>query len=147
MTSNLGSEFLLKGNTKKEQGEVLELLKRKFKPEFLNRIDEIVMFNSLNKKVVNQIIEKFLNEIKEKLAGKDIDFSYDKKAVDQINLDAFDEAYGARPIRRYIQNNVETPISICLLSNQNLNDFVLTATNNKLQFKNKEGKVIAIPEI
>ena len=147
MTSNLGSEFLLKGNTKKEQGEVLELLKRKFKPEFLNRIDEIVMFNSLNKKVVNQIIEKFLNEIKEKLVGKDIDFSYDKKAVDQINLDAFDEAYGARPIRRYIQNNVETPISICLLSNQNLNDFVLTATNNKLQFKNKEGKVIAIPEI
>ena len=147
MTSNLGSEFLLKGNTKKEQGEVLELLKRKFKPEFLNRIDEIVMFNSLNKNVVNQIIEKFLNEIKTKLSSKDISFSYDLSAVNQINNDAFDESYGARPIRRYIQNNVETPISICLLSNQNLNDFILTASNNKLQFKNKKGNVISIPQI
>ncbi len=147
MTSNLGSEFLLQGNSQKEQNEVLSLLKRKFKPEFLNRIDEIVMFNSLTKDVVDKIIEKFLNEIKERLKEKDIVFNFDKLAIDAINDASFDVSYGARPIRRYIQNNIETPLSICLLSNQNLSSFNLSSKQNKLFFTNNSGKVIAIPQL
>ena len=147
MTSNLGSEYLLQGNSEKEQGEVLSLLRRKFKPEFLNRIDEIVMFNSLTKSVVNQIIEKFLNEIKERLKAKDVSFSFDNKAVEAINEASFDQSYGARPIRRYIQNNIETPLSICLLSNQNLSEFNLTCNKGQLTFMDNKERVISIPQL
>ena len=74
MTSNLGSDILLNGNGEKEKAEVNELLKRTFKPEFLNRIDEIVTFNSLSANVVNDIVKKFLNILKSRLADKDVTF-------------------------------------------------------------------------
>ena len=72
MTSNLGSDILLNGNGEKEKAEVNELLKRTFKPEFLNRIDEIVTFNSLSANVVNDIVKKFLNILKSRVADKDV---------------------------------------------------------------------------
>lgn len=104
MTSNLGSDILLNGNGEKEKAEVNELLKRTFKPEFLNRIDEIVTFNSLSANVVNDIVKKFLNILKSRLADKDVTFEYTDAAVEKIAKDSYDPIYGARPIRRYIQN-------------------------------------------
>lgn len=116
MTSNLGSDILLNGNGEKEKAEVNELLKRTFKPEFLNRIDEIVTFNSLSANVVNDIVKKFLNILKSRLADKDVTFEYTDAAVEKIAKDSYDPIYGARPIRRYIQKQVETPLAINILS-------------------------------
>ena len=111
MTSNIGSEYLLEGNTKENKDKVMSVLKSKFKPEFLNRIDEIIMFNSLDKSVVNQIVSKFLNLLGKQLKHRDIEFSYTQESVEKIAKDSYDPIYGARPIRRYIQKYVETPLA------------------------------------
>ena len=118
MTSNLGSEYLLQGNTKQEQDKVNALLKQTFKPEFLNRIDEIVMFNSLSHDSINAIIEKFLTNLQNTLQNKEITFTYDKSVVDKVKKDAYDPIYGARPIKRYIQKYIETPIAQKIIASQ-----------------------------
>ena len=118
MTSNLGSEYLLQGNTKQEQDKVNALLKQTFKPEFLNRIDEIVMFNSLSPDSINAIIEKFLTNLQNTLQNKEITFTYDKSVVDKVKKDAYDPIYGARPIKRYIQKYIETPIAQKIIASQ-----------------------------
>ena len=134
MTSNLGSQYLLNGNTDKEKQEVLTLLKSTFRPEFLNRIDEIIMFNSLNKDIANQIIEKFLNQLKERLIVKGINFNYDDKAVNYLNR-YFDQSYGARPLRRAILNEVEDTIAYDLLSNKITNKVTVSCKDDHLTFK------------
>lgn len=135
MTSNLGSEYLLEGNSKKQQDQVMSLLKKSFRPEFLNRIDEIVMFNSLGEEVVDKIVEKFLNQLKGRLNNKEIEFNYDDKAVKFIHQNAYDSVYGARPIRRYIQSHVETPIASKIISGEIYKSIHLTSENNNLVFK------------
>jgi ATP-dependent Clp protease ATP-binding subunit ClpB len=135
MTSNLGSEYLLQGNTKANQELVMNLLKKSFRPEFLNRIDEIVMFNSLTEEVVNKIVSKFLDQLKERLASKDIVFTYDKKAVDYIHAHSYDQIYGARPIRRYVQNYVETPIATSIIEGSIAHKVSLTANAESLVIK------------
>lgn len=111
MTSNLGSEYLLQGNNEENRNKVSQLLKEKFKPEFLNRIDEIVMFNSLSKDVVDKIVIKFLSELGLHLKDRGIELAYSPAAVKKIGEDSFDPIYGARPIRRYIQKYIETPLA------------------------------------
>lgn len=134
MTSNLGSDILLNGNGKKEKAEVNELLKRTFKPEFLNRIDEIVTFNSLSANVVNDIVKKFLNILKSRLADKDVTFEYTDAAVEKIAKDSYDPIYGARPIRRYIQKQVETPLAINILSGKVFKHCKLDVSNDEFTF-------------
>ncbi|MFA6625001.1 MAG: AAA family ATPase, partial [Bacilli bacterium] len=135
MTSNLGSEFLLEGNNADNRKKVMDLLKKSFRPEFLNRIDEIVMFNSLGEEVVDKIVMKFLNQLQSRLASKEVTFTYDRKAVSYIHKEAYDQIYGARPIRRYIQNNVETPIATMLIGGKITDHVSMTADNSKLVFK------------
>lgn len=134
MTSNLGSDILLNGNGEKEKAEVNELLKRTFKPEFLNRIDEIVTFNSLNANVVNDIVKKFLNILKSRLADKDVTFEYTDAAVEKIAKDSYDPIYGARPIRRYIQKQVETPLAINILSGKVFKHCKLDVNSDEFTF-------------
>ena len=134
MTSNLGSDILLNGNGEKEKAEVNELLKRTFKPEFLNRIDEIVTFNSLSANVVNDIVKKFLNILKSRLADKDVTFEYTDVAVEKIAKDSYDQIYGARPIRRYIQKQVETPLAINILSGKVFKHCKLDVNNDEFTF-------------
>ncbi len=137
MTSNLGSEFLLSDNKEEGRKKVMELLKRSFRPEFINRIDEIVMFNSLTESVVDKIVEKFLSLLKNRLANKEISFDYDQKAVSFIHANSFDETYGARPIRRYIQSAVETPLANKILSGEVTKSVTLTSDGKELQFISK----------
>ena len=137
MTSNLGSEFLLSDDKKKGREQVRELLKKSFRPEFLNRIDEIVMFNSLTESVVDKIVEKFLNLLKDRLANKEIEFSYDQKAVSYIHEHSYDETYGARPIRRYIQSYVETPLASKIIAGEVSKAVQLTADDKGLKFVTK----------
>ena len=108
MTSNIGSEYILEN---KESTLVLEQLKQYFKPEFLNRIDEIIMFNSLSKDVVYSILDNIIFEIEDRLKDKNIKLNLTYKAKEFIINNAYDPNYGARPIRRYVQANVETLIA------------------------------------
>lgn len=137
MTSNLGSEFLLNGNNEKTKAEVNELLKKTFRPEFLNRIDETVMFNSLDETVVDRIVMKFLNQLKDRLKAKEIEFDYDQSAVKFIHDASYDAVYGARPIRRYVQNHVETPIAIKIIGNELHSQIHLSANGTGLVFTGK----------
>ena len=137
MTSNLGSEFLLEGNTEKQREQVQALLKTKFKPEFLNRIDEIIMFNSLSESVIKDIVKKFLNILKNRLASKEIELTYTDKVVDKIKEDSYDPIYGARPIRRYIQTHLETDIATKIISGEIIKSVQIDVENNQFVFKCK----------
>ena len=114
MTSNLGSEYILENNPNK-----FELINKElhstFKPEFLNRIDEILYFNSLNKDVVYKILDKLVLEINNRLKNRNITIELSDKAKEHIIDEAYDEAFGARPIKRYLSDNVETLIAMDLI--------------------------------
>lgn len=130
MTSNLGSEYLL-DNHKEGQEKVNELLTSYFRPEFLNRIDEIIMFNPLTKDLVASIINKFLNEVELRLKDDNITFSLSNKALNQIVEEGFNPTYGARPLKRYIQKNIETLIAKEILKgNIDINEHVVIDYDN-----------------
>ena len=112
----------------------MDLLKTRFKPEFLNRIDEIVLFNSLTDDVIDQIVEKFLNQLKDRLASKGIEFTYTKEAVEEIHQEAYDPIYGARPIRRFIQSQVETPLAREIIAGNVSKSVTLNCENHTLTF-------------
>lgn len=109
MTSNLGAELLLE-DPKNKKG-VIDLIKNYFKPEFLNRIDEIIVFNPLTKDVQIKIVDKILHELDLRLLAQDIHIKYTDSLKRYIIDQAFDITYGARPIRRFIQKYVETYIA------------------------------------
>lgn len=109
MTSNLGAELLLE-DPKNKKG-VIDLIKNHFKPEFLNRIDEIIVFNPLTKDVQIKIVDKILHELDLRLLAQDIHIKYTDSLKHYIIDQAFDITYGARPIRRFIQKYVETYIA------------------------------------
>ena len=121
MTSNIGSEHILNG----EKDKVFEDVKAYFKPEFLNRIDEVIMFNSLSRDVIREIVLKIVNEIESRLSSRKIKLVFTDKAIDQIIKESYVEAFGARPIRRYITKNIETLLAKELL-NDNLYDTLIT---------------------
>ncbi|MBR2712635.1 MAG: AAA family ATPase [Bacilli bacterium] len=116
MTSNLGSEFILEDMDNKDE-LVLNELRHTFKPEFINRIDEIIIFNSLTKDIVYEILDKLISEIEYRLSDKHIKIELTPKAKEYIIDNSYDEKYGARPIKRYISRNLET-----LLANEIIND-------------------------
>lgn len=109
MTSNLGAELLLEDPNNKKG--VIDLIKNYFKPEFLNRIDEIIVFNPLTKDIQIKIVDKILHELDLRLLAQDIHIKYTDSLKHYIIDQAFDITYGARPIRRFIQKYVETYIA------------------------------------
>ncbi len=114
MTSNLGSEYLLHNERDKVEG----LLHQTFKPEFLNRIDEIVYFSPLSKETQSKIVDKMLNNLNERLKESYYSFTFSKKLKDYILDSAYSPVYGARPIKRFIQNKVETIIANKIISQE-----------------------------
>ena len=108
MTSNIGSEYILEN---KDTNLVLNELKQHFKPEFLNRIDEVIMFNSLSKDIVYNILENIIFEIEDRLKDKNLKLNLTHRAKEYIIENSYDPNYGARPIRRYVQANIETLIA------------------------------------
>lgn len=115
MTSNIGSQYLLQGNTPETRKSVEAELKAQFKPEFLNRIDEIIMFNSLDNQVVYQIIDKFIKQLTDRLENQKITLELTQNAKAQIASEAFDPTFGARPIKRYIQSHIETNLARAMI--------------------------------
>ena len=114
MTSNLGSQALLEGH----EEEVNELLHQTFKPEFLNRIDEIVYFKPLNKDTQMKIVDKMLNQLNDRLKESYYSFSFSTSLKQYILDSAYSVNYGARPIKRFIQNEVETLIATKIISGE-----------------------------
>ena len=115
MTSNLGSESILR-DPKNAKSEVMEAIAHTFKPEFINRIDEIVVFNPLGKEEVRRIVHLQLEALSNRLEKKNIHFSWTPEVEDYCAEVGFDPSFGARPIRRCIQNEIENELSRAILS-------------------------------
>ena len=111
MTSNIGSEYLLDGNTKQNQKKVENELKNHFKPEFINRVDDIIYFNSLGEEVIKKVVNKFIKELEERLSKLQISINISDRALTEIVNEGFDKIYGARPLKRFIQKEIETPLA------------------------------------
>ena len=122
MTSNLGSEFILNN----QMGSVDDLLHRTFKPEFLNRIDEIVYFKPLNEDVQGMIVAKMLMQLEQQLEKQRILVSFTEAVEQDILRQAFSKEYGARPLRRYIQKELETYIAKQLIQGSILPNVPIT---------------------
>ncbi len=114
MTSNLGSELLLNG----KETEATNLLKSKFRPEFLNRIDEIVIFKPLTKEVQFKIVEKMLTLLQIRLKQEHIDLEFSDKTKAFIINSSYSHEYGARPIKRFIQREIETLIAKAIIGGE-----------------------------
>ena len=123
MTSNIGSEFLLDGidedGSIKEDAEkqVNDMLKLHFRPEFLNRLDEIIMFKPLTKDNIAGIIELLMADLNKRIEDKEISIELTPSARDYIIDCGYDPVYGARPLKRFLQKNVETLVARAILSN------------------------------
>lgn len=124
MTSNLGSELLAqdsgekagKGVTDKTREAVTALLKQHFRPEFLNRLDEVLMFKELTQDQIKAIVKLQLKDFAKRLAEQNLNFSIDEKGLDVLAKDGYDPVYGARPVKRAIQRDLETPVAKAIVS-------------------------------
>lgn len=123
LTSNLGSDIILDGINEKGEissdarNKVSELLKRSFRPEFLNRLDEIIFYRPLTKENIKGIVDLKIAEISERLKEQRISVKVTPAAIEQIIEQSFDPIYGARPIKRFIQSNIETLIARKMIEN------------------------------
>ena len=112
MTSNIGSQYLLdteNGNDAKNL--VMGALRNKFKPEFLNRVDDIIMFKPLSEEGIKKIIDIFLDEARNRLKDKNITLEVTENAKTILAREGYDPVYGARPLKRYIQNTIENQLA------------------------------------
>ncbi|RVW54196.1 Chaperone protein ClpB4, mitochondrial [Vitis vinifera] len=124
MTSNIGSHYILEtlqSTDKKEsvyeimKKQVVELARQTFRPEFMNRIDEYIVFQPLDSKEISKIVEIQMNRLRERLKQKKIDLHYTKEAVELLGTQGFDPNFGARPVKRVIQQMVENEIAMGIL--------------------------------
>ncbi len=116
MTSNLGSEFILDGIregdiTEEARAQVHQLLKSHFRPEFLNRIDEIVMYKPLSREQITQIVQLMLAGLNKRLSDRRLSVTLTDAALEAVISQGFDPVYGARPLKRFIQSHVETLVA------------------------------------
>jgi ATP-dependent Clp protease ATP-binding subunit ClpB len=126
MTSNIGSPHLLDGVN--ERGEISEGARRQvmgelrshFRPEFLNRVDEIVLFKPLKLEEIERIVDLLVQGLRRRLEDRDIELELTPEARELIASEGFDPVYGARPLRRFIQREVETKIARALIGGQAL---------------------------
>lgn len=125
MTSNIGSSYLLagEGNISEETKDlVMSEMKRRFKPEFLNRVDDIIMFKALDKEEIKEIIDIFIRSLSNRLSEKDIKIEITDSAKDIMVKEGYDPVYGARPLKRYIGNTLETMIARKMIAGEIYNE-------------------------
>ena len=117
MTSNLGSEYILE-NIENSHELVMNELRQTFKPEFINRIDEIIVFKSLDKNVIYEILDKIIKDIEKRLSDKQLKIVLTDKAKNYIVENSYDSRYGARPIKRFVTKTVENLIANEIINNE-----------------------------
>ncbi|CEP81069.1 ATP-dependent chaperone ClpB [Paraclostridium sordellii] len=144
MTSNIGSSYLLKDGDKFD-GEITEAtkelvmseMKRRFKPEFLNRVDDIIMFKPLDKEGIRKIIDIFLDDLRRRLSDRQMTLSITENAKDILIKEGYDPIYGARPLKRYIGNVLETKIAKMVIAGQIYNGchIVIDGSDDNIDIK------------
>ena len=143
MTSNLGSEILLDSVkdggkiTSETKEKVMKLAQAHFKPEFLNRIDDIITFSPLSMDAIEKIVDKFIGQLSQRLTSQEIILNIDDKARNWIAKEGYDPAYGARPLERFITTNVETTLAKEIIAGKVLPHSTVMITlgdNDQLQF-------------
>ncbi len=134
MTSNLGSEYILQ-NQEGAREKVMEVIQHSFRPEFINRIDEIVVFNPLGEAQIKKIVNIQLETLKKRLERRGYSFEWTSEVEDYIAAVGFDPAFGARPIKRCIQNEVENALSKEMLAGKLL-------SSKPIKVSIKDGKVV-----
>lgn len=125
MTSNLGSQHAFEKDAFRREELYLSEVRRLFKPEFVNRIDEIVVFNALSEVTLRKIALKFINELRKRLASREIELEVTDAALNQMLVLGSDLQYGARPLKRHIQRAVETKIAYAIVANNIERDVTL----------------------
>lgn len=135
MTSNIGSQYVLDG--KVDEDMMNAELKNYFRPEFLNRIDEIIVFNALSKKVIYEILDKLVDDLNKKIKHQRISISLTEKAKEFIVENGYDHNYGARPLKRYLSKNLETLLAKKLISGDVISgdNLIIDISNNELVIK------------
>ncbi|MBA4400243.1 MAG: Clp protease, partial [Anaerolinea sp.] len=130
MTSNLGTEFVRQGGTlgflqdassdvdRIQHEKIQKALKTTFRPEFLNRIDEIIMFSPLSIEQMYKIVDLQMKEVRDRLTEHGLDVAITESAVKWLAEVGFDPSFGARPLRRALQKHIESPLSISVLAGQ-----------------------------
>ena len=141
MTSNLGSEYAFESDKEVRKNHYLDEVERFFKPELINRIDEIVVFNSLDNNSLSLIADKFLNELRSRLESKDIELEVSDKARNRILTYGVDPIYGARPMKRHIQKEIETEVAKKILENPNIEGRTIYIDAND------DGYILSIKEL
>ena len=131
MTSNIGSQYVLDG--KVDEDMMNAELKNYFRPEFLNRIDEIIVFNALSKKVIYEILDKLVDDLNKKIKHQRISITLTEKAKEFIVENGYDHNYGARPLKRYLSKNLETLLAKKLISGD-----VISGDNLTIDISNDE---------
>ncbi|MFR1710196.1 MAG: ATP-dependent chaperone ClpB [Clostridium sp.] len=140
MTSNIGSSYMLEDNgaiTKETRNLVMNEMKRRFKPEFLNRVDDIIMFKSLDIEGIKKIIDIFIDEVRERLNDKNIGLELTDKAKEILAEEGYDPIYGARPLKRYIGNTLETTIAKKIIAGEVYNgcNILIDGKDEQIVFK------------
>jgi ATP-dependent Clp protease ATP-binding subunit ClpB len=139
MTSNLGSREIqaAEGDEKQVREAVLQELRANFKPEFLNRIDDIVIFHQLSREQIGQIIDVQLERLSEMLHERNINISLDQSARELLAREGYDPTYGARPLKRAIQTLIQNPLAIKLLQGEITPGQVvkISAAGDNMQFQ------------
>lgn len=149
MTSNLGSEILL--DNVKEDGvissetkeQVMKLAQAHFKPEFLNRIDDIITFSPLTFDAIEKIVDKFISQLSVRLSSQEIELKINDDARKWIAKEGYDPAYGARPLQRFITTHVETPLAKEIIAGKVMPHSIVTiglGANDNLIFKAEDEK-------
>jgi ATP-dependent Clp protease ATP-binding subunit ClpB len=122
MTSNVGSQWLIASPTPSDESaareRVMDELRASFRPEFLNRVDEIIVFNKLDKDQIARIVDLQFAGLQKRLAGRRISVSLDSSARNLLATEGFDPAYGARPLKRTMQRMVLDPLAVKVLEGE-----------------------------
>jgi len=142
LTSNIGSPYLLEGIT--PDGEISEEarkaveteLRARFRPEFLNRLDEIILFKPLTKENIDRIIDLQIADLNRRLASQNIAITLTEEAKQYVTDQGYDPVYGARPLKRYVQRNVETLAAKYILSGE-------VHEGNTIEIALKDGELTA----
>jgi ATP-dependent Clp protease ATP-binding subunit ClpB len=155
MTSNIGAQFIdrmeqIGFSTKEEKGNEYSLVKEKifsslkdfFRPEFMNRLDDVIIFDILSKEAIRKIVDIQIKQVEERLEAKEISLHISTKALDYLAKEGYNPQYGARPLKRLIQDKILNPIATQIISQGILKGgtVIIDIKNNNLTFEIKKGK-------
>ncbi len=134
MTSNIGSDLILNGEVTDEQ--MMAILKDYLKPEFINRVDSIVRFNSMNEDMYKQIAKLSLDDLVTRLKDNEIEIDYNDEVIDYVATNSYNPEFGARPIKRYVQDHIENKIAYFMLEHDT-KAMHIVIENNQIEITNK----------